>query len=87
MKRLGRISSVCVVACVLAPIVTRNGTAEDETIRLSGRVLGSSGKSVIYGALWQADGFLKRPVRQVRIEPVEPTGFPVREVPGGPRVA
>lgn len=38
-----------------------------ETFKLSGRVVGGSGKSVIYVALWQADGFLARPAQTRRI--------------------
>lgn len=68
MTGLGRAVSVCAVAWMLAPM---DGTvaAAPETFRLSGRILGPSGKSVIYVALWQADNFLKRPVQQFRIEP------------------
>ena len=36
----------------------------------------------MYVALWQADGFLKRPVQQVRIEPGAGFGFQF-EVPAG----
>src|SRR5580704_3418910 len=81
MKRFGRAASVCVVACMLA-IVARSGAAAAETYKLSGRVLGSSGKSAVYVALWQADGFLKRPVQQVRIEPGAALVFQF-EVPAG----
>jgi uncharacterized protein (DUF2141 family) len=42
-------------------------TAFSETFKLSGRVMGASGKSVIYVALWQADGFLVRPAQTRRI--------------------
>jgi uncharacterized protein (DUF2141 family) len=69
MKGLGRAVSVCAAAWMLAPIIDGTVAAAPETFRLSGRILGSSGKSVISVALWQADNFLKRPVQQVRIEP------------------
>jgi len=42
---------------------------------LGGRVEGSSGKHAVFIALWQADGFLHRPVQQVRVEPGRPAGF------------
>jgi len=37
--------------------------------KLSGQVSGSSGKSVVYDALWRADSFLNRPMQQLRFEP------------------
>jgi uncharacterized protein (DUF2141 family) len=59
-----------VVALLLAASFVPNGPASaQETIKLSGRVSGSSGKKTVYVALWRADGFLTRPVQQVRIEP------------------
>jgi uncharacterized protein (DUF2141 family) len=69
MKPPGPATAVWIVAWTVAQFVARTGAAAPETFKLSGRVLGSSGKSVVYVALWQADGFLKRPVQQVRIEP------------------
>jgi uncharacterized protein (DUF2141 family) len=54
---------------MLAPIIDGPVAAAPETIRLSGRILGSSGKSAVYVALWQAGNYLKRPVQQGRIEP------------------
>ena len=41
--------------------------SSSETFKLSGRVMGASGKSVVYVALWQADGFLVRPAQTRRI--------------------
>jgi hypothetical protein len=38
------------------------------TFNVSGRVLGLSGKHAVYVALWRAEGFLERPVQQVRLE-------------------
>jgi uncharacterized protein (DUF2141 family) len=38
-------------------------------VTLSGRVIGGSGKHAVFVALWDASGFLKRPVQQMRIEP------------------
>jgi uncharacterized protein (DUF2141 family) len=83
VKRPGRAISVCVVAaCILAPTVARTGAAAPDTFKLSGRLRGSSGKNVVYVALWQADSFLKRPGQQVRIEPGTDPGFRF-EVPAG----
>jgi uncharacterized protein (DUF2141 family) len=82
MNRFGRAASECVVAFVLAANIAPTGAAAPETFKLSGRVLGSSGKGVVYVALWRADGFLKRPVGQVRIEPGAERVFHF-EVPAG----
>ncbi len=54
---------------MLATIVAHVGAAAVQTFKLSGRVFGSSHKSVVYVALWREDGFLQRPVRQIRFEP------------------
>ena len=82
MKQAGPATSVWIVAGVVALLVARTAVAAPQTFKLSGRVLRSSGKSVVYVALWQADGFLKRPVQQVRFEPGEPPLFQF-EVPAG----
>lgn len=44
-------------------------TDTSNTVSLSGRVTGGSGKHAIYVALWSGNGFLKHPVQQVRIAP------------------
>jgi uncharacterized protein (DUF2141 family) len=67
---------------MLAPIINGTIAAAPETFRLSRRILGSSGKSVVYVALWRADNFLKQPVQQVRIEPGADLVFQF-EVPAG----
>jgi len=65
-----RLPSVYVAAiCLLAPAILRPQSVA-RTFKLSGRLLGSSGRNAVYVALWQADGFLKRPAQQVRIEGV-----------------
>jgi len=40
-----------------------------EQFEISGRVTGGSGKHTIYVALWGSEGFLDKPVKQVRIDP------------------
>lgn len=70
-----------IAAALLATIAAGRGAAE-QTFRLSGRLLGASGKSVLYVALWQTDGFLKRPAQQIRIEPGAERVFHF-EVPAG----
>jgi hypothetical protein len=83
MKRPGRVRFVWVVACMLATIIAQAGAAI-QTFKLSGQVFGSSRKSVVYVALWQADGLLERPMRQVRLEPepVAPSNSTVPPVAG-----
>ena len=53
-----------------------------ETFKLSGRVVGASGKNTIYVALWQADGFLVRPAQTRRIAAGEEPVFSF-DVPAG----
>jgi uncharacterized protein (DUF2141 family) len=48
--------------------VATTGVAERNAFRLSGRVLGVSGKHAIYVALWRADGFLEKPAQHARLE-------------------
>lgn len=40
-----------------------------ERFEISGKVIGGSGKHTIFVALWGAQGFLDKPVQQVRIDP------------------
>jgi uncharacterized protein (DUF2141 family) len=58
-----------IVGCVLALLVALQLTAAPGTVKISGRISGASGKGAIYVALWGADGFLKSPIQQIRIEP------------------
>lgn len=63
---------VSVAICLLQPIGMRPQSIA-QTFQLSGRILighesGLSGSNTVYVALWQADGFLSRPAKQVRIE-------------------
>src|SRR5579862_7375383 len=69
MKESRLVITIWVVFSALALVSAPTGAAAPPTFRLSGRVIGSSGKNVVDVALWQADGFLKRPVEQRRIEP------------------
>jgi uncharacterized protein (DUF2141 family) len=61
--RSTRIFAVVLLLC--APAWTGGLT----TVTLSGKVIGASGKYAIFVALWDAHGFLARPVQQVRIAP------------------
>lgn len=52
---------------LLLGVVGLVGGAAPATFKVSGHVVGASGKNPIYVALWQADGFLQRPAQTVRI--------------------
>lgn len=52
------------------------------TFKVSGRVVGASGRNAIYVGLWQADGFLVRPAQTRRIAVGEEPVFHF-DVPAG----
>lgn len=56
-----------VVFVMLSAAVAQRSSSEQ--FEISGRVTGGSGKHAIFVALWDADAFLKEPVKQVRIDP------------------
>jgi uncharacterized protein (DUF2141 family) len=56
--------------------------AEPVMVRLSGRVLGGSGKHAVYVALWRNDGFLEHPAQQMRLDPSALPDFTFRVSPG-----
>lgn len=53
----------------LAALLCTTGATLRRDFSISGRVIGASGKHPIYVALWSDDGFLVRPVQQVRLDP------------------
>ena len=59
--------AIIVVCATLSAGVAR--PPDSILVSLSGKLIGSSGKHVIFVALWDSSGFLKRPVQQIRIEP------------------
>jgi uncharacterized protein (DUF2141 family) len=61
--------SLAVIGVCAAMSTARAQTSGSILVNLSGRVNGGSGKHVIFVALWDLNGFLKRPVQQIRIEP------------------
>ena len=66
MKPLTR--AMCALACAcLSLTLAQGGKTATESFAVTGHILGASGKSTIYVALWQADGFLDDPVQQVVI--------------------
>lgn len=63
-----------VLACAVISMIAANTSGVD-TLKLSGRVIGGSGKHAIYVALWDEQSFLKQPVQRVRIEPGAAASF------------
>jgi hypothetical protein len=74
-KRCFRFVARALLGCLVC--IPGIGFAQGTTglVNLTGRVVGGSGHSPIYVALWDASGFLKQPVRQIRIEPGSATDF------------
>lgn len=58
-----------IAAVMLACLLGRARAQAPETFQLSGRVLGASGKNAVYVALWDAEGYLEKPLEQIRIDP------------------
>jgi uncharacterized protein (DUF2141 family) len=56
--------------------------ASQQIVTISGKIGGGSGNHAIYIALWDASGFLAKPVQAVRIEPHATAQFRFR-VPSG----
>jgi len=63
-----------------APLEGQNASAS--TVILSGCVIGTLGNHAVYVALWDANGFLTRPVQQLRIVPGSAPKFQFR-IPSG----
>lgn len=53
-----------------------------KNVTLSGRVIGASGRHIIYVALWNENGFLKTPVQRIRIDPQQTPAFQFQIPPG-----
>jgi len=58
-----------VLALVAGACAGPAGSGGADRLNLSGKVIGGSGKHAIYVALWDASGFLDKPVREIRVEP------------------
>jgi uncharacterized protein (DUF2141 family) len=63
-----------VLACAVISMMAARTSGVD-SLKISGRVTGGSGKHTIYVALWDAESFLKQPVQRVRIEPGTTASF------------
>jgi uncharacterized protein (DUF2141 family) len=87
MKRIHQHALACVAAALLAPLFSsmlaaQNRASAPPTCKLSGRILGASGKKVVYVALWRSDDFLKTPIQQTRIQPGADLNFAFTVPPG-----
>lgn len=58
------------------------GQSGPATVRISGTVMGGSGKHPIHVALWDAAGFLEKPVEEIRIGPGAASEFHFEVQPG-----
>jgi len=82
-----RRTKISLVPCLfLAAACLSSGVAQSastqETITISGKILGAGGKHPMYVALWDAAGFLSKPVQEVRIEPHSNAVFRFQVAPG-----
>jgi uncharacterized protein (DUF2141 family) len=60
-----RYAAALLFACALSP--ASGASAEAPRLTIAGRVLGAPRPHTVHVALWDADGFLKTPVRELRI--------------------
>lgn len=66
----------------LAALVVLASAGPSATMSLCGKVVGAPRKHAVYVGLWKADGFLERPVDQVRLEASAPGTFCFHVAPG-----
>ena len=74
--------NLLLAAALIGVVGASTSHPSSETFKLSGRVMGASGKNAVYVALWQADGFLARPAQTRRIAAGEEPMFHF-DVPAG----
>lgn len=83
MKKVCASVVLCFLLAASVAVAGALGQSESTpTITLSGTVSGASGKHPVYVALWDAAGFLGKPVQQIRIDPGAPAEFRFRIAPG-----
>jgi uncharacterized protein (DUF2141 family) len=71
---------ISVTAITLTALAAQS--APSQSITISGKVSGASGRHSVYIALWDESGFLQKPVQQVLIKPGTEPAFQFR-VPAG----
>ncbi len=57
--------------------------ASQATVKLSGKIVGASGKHTVRVALWNASGFLTKPVQEVQFRGQASMAFQFNVAPGG----
>jgi len=67
------------IALVLAGMAL---SADPAPVTVSGKVLGASGKHPVLVALWDAGGFLQKPLQTRRFEPKDQPSFQFEVAPG-----
>lgn len=79
-----KLFAITKVVCILSLVLTSGDQIHSAllTFKLSGRVSGATGKYSVYVALWQAEGFLTRPVQQLRIPAGAGASFRFEVPPG-----
>ena len=82
MRQIPKPTLVCVAALLFALLALSAAAAQQAAFKLSGRVLGASGKNTLYVALLRSDHFLNTPVKQIRIAPGADTRFEFQVPPG-----
>ena len=76
----------CSAARLIVPVVTVLFSvpvlAEPPLVSISGQIRGASGKHSIYVALWDAEGFMKKPVERIQIKVGDAAAFHFDTKPG-----
>ena len=67
LKLSGIVKAICLLGFLLMLASGDQIQSAVLTFKLSGHVSGATGKYSVYIALWQPEGFLQRPVQQLRI--------------------
>jgi uncharacterized protein (DUF2141 family) len=78
----GRLVGVVMSHILLTLSIAATASVTPASVHLSGQVLAASGKGTVHVALWQADGFLKHPVQEVRFGPGKSLAFHFDVTPG-----
>jgi uncharacterized protein (DUF2141 family) len=69
---------LAVAICALAG----SAGAEPAKLAIAGKVAGASDEKTVYVALWDAGGFLDKPVRQIKLPPKSARSFRFEVAPG-----
>jgi uncharacterized protein (DUF2141 family) len=81
MNSLWKLTFVLVAWTIVVPGIASNADSTAK-VSISGRVIGSSGTRTVYVMLWDSTGFIKNPVRQLRLRPDAEKSFSFSVAPG-----